>query len=171
MISFRDKLTRLHPAWSLALVFLSVCTALIAVGTDTFVVHMASTLLIVLLSLLWAHGIYERANSSTDAANRSRWHHMLFIGTEVALAVAGLLILVVGPLNIQAATGGLPALIVIPYFVGLWLAASALANTEGQSQAAPGATFGTFLLIVYWVIGVWFIQPRIKRLNRETNSA
>lgn len=171
MKAFRDKLTRLPPAWSLVLVLLSVCTALIAVSTDASGFHMASTVAIVLLSLLWAHGIYDRSHRLAENVSQAPWHRQLFVWTEIVLLVVGVLVLGFNARNVQSATGGLPALIVFPYFVCLWLAAAALVRAEGRGQAAPGATFGTFLLIVYWVIGVWFIHPRLARLDKVASSA
>lgn len=55
--------------------------------------------------------------------------------------------------------------------VCIWLAAAALARSENRGQAASGATLGTFLLLVYWVIGVWFIRPRLARLDAPATAA
>ncbi|RZJ05904.1 MAG: hypothetical protein EON89_01855 [Brevundimonas sp.] len=159
MTGFRDRLTRLHPAWSLLLIAASICTALLAVSSQLYDLHLASTLAVCLLTLLWAHGVYDRARSSDPGDSQVHWISRLFIATEAGFVGLAAIMLTVGFEGLGSVFGGVPALVVIPYFVCLWLAAAALSRAEGGGKAASGATLGTFLFMVYWVIGVWSSGP------------
>ena len=165
MAAFRDRLTRLHPAWSLLLIAASICTAVLAITYQAFDLHLASTLVVCLLTLLWAHGVYDRAKLSAPDSSGGRGASRLFIATEMGAAGLAAIMLMVGFEGVGSVFGSLTPLIALPYFVCLWLAATALSHAEARGKAASGATLGTFLLIVYWVIGVWFVRSRLKRLE------
>ncbi len=144
---------------------------MLAIAFQAYDLHLTSTLVIGLLTLLWAHGIYDRAKSSWPGDLGVLWVSRLFIATELGLAGLAAIMLSVGFERLGSVFGGAPPLIVIPYFGCFWLSAAALARAEGRGKAASSATLGTFLLIVYWVIGVWFLQPRLRRLDEVVTAA
>lgn len=52
------------------------------------------------------------------------------------------------------------------FFLSLWLAARAIVAAEGDaSRARLASTLGTFLLLVYLFIAVWWLKPRVDRLT------
>ena len=179
MAGFRARLTSLHPVWSLVLIMAVIVAGITATALQTPGLYLAVTMAVVLLSLLWAHGIFDLTEDRNLDSPRAPWRRQLFVGTEIALTCFTALMLVIDPLALQATTGGLPALVVVPYFVCLWLAAASLVRAEGRAQGWSGAMLarstknpiGPFLLMVYWCVGAWFIQPRVARLKKAATAA
>lgn len=179
MAGFRARLTSLHPIWSLVLIVAVIVAGITAPALQTPRLYVAVTMAAVLLSLLWAHGIFDLAEKRDPGSPRTRWRSQLFAGTEISLICITGLMLVIDPVTLQATTGGLPALVVFPYFFCLWLAAASLVRAEGRAQGWSGAMLkrstknpvGAFLLMVYWGVGAWFIQPRVARLKKAATAA
>lgn len=66
-----------------------------------------------------------------------------------------------------ASTAATAAFMVVLFlcFASMWTAADALVRFEERKKAVPwNRTVGTFLLIFYLLIGIWFLWPRIKRV-------
>ena len=56
--------------------------------------------------------------------------------------------------------------LVLSYFASLWLASAALVASEhGMPKIAVHKAVGTFLLMVYWMIGAWVLGRRLKALR------
>ena len=150
----------IHPAW-LMLVVIAVFAVQIGRGLDsppdvrlTLFISQAA----VVVPLLWAHGIYEVAS----AGQPRRWAGGLFVVAEAAIAVSLASLAAFDPL-IDPLPMVLPAPVVVLYFAGLIVAASALTFADrADGRRASGIL--TFLLMVYFFIGAWFIRPRVQRL-------
>jgi hypothetical protein len=63
---------------------------------------------------------------------------------------------------------GLAALLVFYLFFAIghvfWFLAASLVAVEKQRKPELGFYFGTLLLFVFWLIGVWFIQARLNAI-------
>ncbi len=56
--------------------------------------------------------------------------------------------------------------LIASYFTSLWLASAALvAFEDGMPKIASHKVVGTFLLMVYWMIGAWVMQLRLKTMR------
>jgi hypothetical protein len=60
---------------------------------------------------------------------------------------------------------------VFSMFCNLYFVAEGLVTAETGEHASFLDCLGPFLLLVFGIIGVWFIQPRINRLFAEKQSA
>lgn len=155
------RMALLHPLVFVGMLILVFGAQAITIASGpSAVVVMPVIMAGVLVPLFWAHGIYIVA----AARSAARGSAVLFPATELAVGIAFVTVLVLGPERVQTLAGGAPALVVIPYFVCLWLAAAALVRAEERGVAKLAPTLGTFLLMVYWFIGAWFVRPRVKQL-------
>jgi uncharacterized membrane protein YwaF len=70
---------------------------------------------------------------------------------------------------------GLAALPVLYLFFALfhvfWFTAVVLVAIEKNSKPEFGFYFRTLLLMLFWPVGVWFVQPRLNRLAAEKLNA
>ena len=167
---FPDRIALLHPLWFLAvLVVVFVATPLVAVRPTGFLVGLVVAISSagVFLPLLWAHGIYNVATRTGGG----RFGRLAFPVVELAIVAGVILAFVSGN---EGPTGVLGAFIFLPvvgYFICLWLASAALVRSESSERKSTLApTLGTFVLMIYWMIGAWFIRPRIKRLAERLEA-
>lgn len=58
---------------------------------------------------------------------------------------------------------------VASYFIAAWLAAAMLVKAE-LKMGKHSSTFVTFLLLLYLVIGVWALRPRVLRLQQNSSG-
>jgi hypothetical protein len=169
-MKFPDRFALLHTLWFLAvLVAVFVATPLLAARPTGILVGLivAISSAGVFLPLLWAHGIYNLAAQTGGG----RFGRLAFPVVELAIVVGA--ILAFGSGN-DGPTGVLGAFIFLPvlgYFFCLWLAAAALVRSESsERKSALAPTLGTFVLMIYWMIGAWFIRPRVKRLTERLEA-
>ncbi|RYU83847.1 hypothetical protein [Hymenobacter persicinus] len=53
---------------------------------------------------------------------------------------------------------------------GPWFLAVSLVSIEKQHDPEFGFYFGTLLCFLFWPVGVWFIQPRLNKVWKESRS-
>ncbi len=175
-MTFPTKLAFIHPIWFLVLmvvVFVAPVFTMNA-GSGAIVGVAFMTLWASLLPLGWAHGIYRGSRSvlaAKGAAGPSRdWvFYIAEIGC-LSFPVLGLgSYIVEGFGGVLEGVLSLALLALVPsYFVSLWLASAALVASEGGTpKIAAHKVVGTFLLMVYWVIGAWVMQRRLKALRNS----
>lgn len=133
------------------------------------------------LALLWHYSIYRAASDrSAEFVGHSGRRAFLF-----ALCALGFVVF----LATFPATHGTPpndhmygplltlnsvAMVVgcLAYFASIWAASNALTRYETKSKDTEiHKTLGTCLLELYFPLGVWFIQPRVKRMMDATALA
>lgn len=173
-MTFGTKLAFIHPILFLVLAVVAFVAPLVTMNADTVVmVAMAfMTIWVLLLPLGWAYGIYRGSRSAlakTGAGGAARdW---VFCMAGIGVVCTPLLGLA---RNLVEGSGGalgdlfdLAAVAVLAsYFASLWLAsASLVAFEDGTSKIAIHKAVGTFLLMVYWMIGAWVMQRRLKALR------
>lgn len=82
---------------------------------------------------------------------------ILFFSTNVNIPANGFNINYVKPLF-------LPIIFILSFLVIIFIAAKALVSAELNKDAGAGEYFTTFLLMLVASIGLWFIQPRVKKI-------
>jgi hypothetical protein len=53
------------------------------------------------------------------------------------------------------------------FFQFMFFPSKALKSIELGNKAKLGDYFGYFLLTVFWPIGIWIIQPKLNKINKE----
>ncbi len=173
-MSLPTKLAFLHPIWFVAL----AATAFIATalktnsGTGPMIAVALLSVCGLLLPLGWAHGIYKGsrlvlAQTKTVGTNRDWIFYLVEIGVICVpvLALASNAVKGSGGV-LEGAVGFVAFALIFSYFTSLWLASTALlALEEGTPNFAAHKAVGTFLLMVYWMIGAWVLSRRLKVLR------
>ena len=168
------KLAFIHPIWFVALaatVFVAPALTLNG-GTGTMIAVAMLSVCGLLLPLGWAHGIYRGSRlvlAQTKAVGTSRdWIFyiaeigvicvpVLAFGSNAAKGSGGV---------VEGLFGFVAFVLIFSYFTSLWLASTALvASEEGTPKVAAHKAVGTFLLMVYWMIGAWVLSSRLKVLR------
>lgn len=116
---------------------------------------------------LWYFAVYQ------SASNRSRRTHLrdaVFVGC----AIGYLVFVIAGAALYERAAEPPQALLIavnVAWFVwalgwlgGIAVAAVALNDVDRKPEGGAYSNFGTFILMIYQPIGIWFLQPRIKRM-------
>lgn len=181
-----NRLLSLHPAiLSITYVALFVLGGALTGAVSNNVVYVVFgalfSFLVAALAVLWALGLHTAALSTLKRKVDLKLGSQAFV---FGVAIAGLFALfVVAPIAeffgyVQIArtsgetTSALSsvittafAVVLVSYFAAMWIAADSLVRFEERQSAVPwNRTVGTFLLVFYAPIGVWFLWPRIKRL-------
>ena len=170
-MTFPTKLAFIHPIWFLVLtVVVFVAPALTINAKIEVIVTLAfMSVWAVLLPLGWAHGIYRASRSAlakTGAVGAGReWVFFIAEISAVCFPILGL-----GSNLVDGSGGALEGAIglamlplVASYFSSLWLASAALvAFEDGTPKIASHKVVGTFLLMIYWMLGAWVMQRRLK---------
>jgi peptidoglycan/LPS O-acetylase OafA/YrhL len=97
----------------------------------------------------------------------------LFIINAFVLIISILIIVVV--FNEQFSSNGLLGFLWIVYlmyamFQFMFYPSKALRTVEQGEEATFGQYFGYFLLIIFWPIGIWWIQPKLNKIAAEKIS-
>lgn len=173
-MTFPTKLAFIHPIWFLVLTVVAFIAPLftISADTDAMVATAFMTVWVLLLPLGWAHGIYRGSRSAlarTDAVGAARdWVFYIAEIGVVCIPILGL------ARNLAEGSGGamegvfglVTFALVASYFASLWLASAALvAFEDGTPRIAIHKIVGTFLLMVYWMVGAWVMQRRLKTMR------
>ncbi|MBU2167131.1 MAG: hypothetical protein KKF88_04770 [Alphaproteobacteria bacterium] len=176
-MTFPAKLAFIQPLWFLVALVpaFAVPVVMIDASVEVLMIGALISTWAILLPLGWACGIY--AASRHLAANGSAGRTWIFY-------VAGIGVLILPPVIIASdamgSIGAVPAAVagylgfavVGSYFVCLWLGSAALvAFEEGEPKPPFHKVAGTFFLMVYWVIGVWVMQGRLKALRHKLEAA
>ena len=176
---FPIKLAFIHPIWFLVLTVVAFVAPVFTMNADTgaMVAMALMTVWVLLLPLGWAHGIYRGSRSAlakSGAVGASRdWVFYIAAVGVVCLPLLGM-----GSNLVEGSGGALEGVfgfamfgLVLSYFASLWLASAALvASEEGTPKIAVHKAVGTFLLMVYWMIGAWVLSRRLKALRAKLET-
>lgn len=168
------RMAVLHPAWLLVATLLAVICQLAVMSLTPAGIVLAGVCVLVLMWFVlgWTYGIYQVARAvpeqnSIECGPDRGWVFGLAAGSLLLLpsALVDLPPMLDGLRDLVGAVGALS------FFASCWLAAAALVTAEGHPVKYPtNKAVGAFLLIVYSVVGAWFIRPRILALL-ETSRA
>ena len=173
-MTFPTKLAFIHPFWFVLLTVVAFVAPIFTMSADTgAMVAMAfMTVWVVLVPLGWAHGIYRGSRSAlakSGAVGPSRdW---VFYTAEAGVGCFPLLGLGTNLVKgsgraLESGFGVVIFAVVASYFASLWLASAALVASEDRTpKIETHKVVGTFLLMVYWMIGAWVMQPRLKTMR------
>jgi len=176
---FTDQVASLHPAIVTG-VFLMVfgggalaLTSLPLGGSDWPLVYSVTMTLLLVPTLTWHYSIYRAASErSTNFVGHNGRRGFLFAAcaTSTAIFLATFPIYASMPYTnpsqptlatINSVAMGIAC---VTYFPAIWAAANALTRFSEQKKIVDlGKTFGTFVLELYYPIGVWFIYRRIRK--------
>ena len=173
-MTFPTKLAFIHPIWFLVITAVAFVAPAFTMNADTGVMVAIAFLTVwaLLLPLGWAHGIYRGSRSAlakTGAVGASRdW---VFYIAEIGVICVPILGL--GSNLVEGSSGAMEGVfglvgfaLVASYFASLWLSSAALVAFEDRTpKVAIHKVVGTFLLMVYWMIGAWVMQRRLKALR------
>ncbi|MEZ5956814.1 MAG: hypothetical protein R3C27_06350 [Hyphomonadaceae bacterium] len=176
---FTDRIASLHPAvvsgWSF-LIFGGGALAMNALplgSADWRLVYSLVMALLLIPTLTWHYSIYRAASDrSVNVVGHKGRRGFLF----VACATATGIFLTTFPIwaNMPYSNPSQPTLTTInsiamgfacvSYFLAIWAAANALTRFSEQKKLVDlSKTFATFILELYYPIGVWFIYRRIRK--------
>ena len=173
-MTFPAKLAFIHPIWFFVLAVVAFVAPLFSMKADigAMVAIALMSVWVLLLPLGWAHGIYRGSRSALakiGAVGQSRdWVFYIAEVGIVCIPIFGLgsNIVEVSGEALHGVFGFGMLLLIASYFASLWLAAAALvAFEDGTPRVAVHNAVGTFLLMVYWMIGAWVMQRRLKALR------
>jgi hypothetical protein len=166
-----DKIASLPPA-AVSIGFLAIfiasgvtLTAFPLGGSTWVVIYAAIMTILMTLVLAWHYSIYRAASDRSEAfvGHRGR-RGFLFAICAVATAIF-LAASVVGTTSLSAVISVVMSIACFSYFAAIWAAANALTRFDEQKKSVEThKTLGSFILQLYFFIGVWFIYPRIKRV-------
>src|SRR6478672_6716941 len=174
---FPTRMAFLAPIWflgALAIPFLAAAVANRDFDAPDLGLIIASSVAGILVPLFWVHGIYRAvrmARVGHDGPTAGEWSFWIAEAGVILMAIAWLVIAgePVGPLGGVGTTLFVASL--VAYFVSLWRAAAALSAFEDGTGRAPiGRSVFTFLAMIYWAIGVWFMQGRLNRLREAAEA-
>lgn len=171
--SWPKRMALLHPAWFLLAQLLTFVGQFAALSQTPPNMILGGVCVVGMMwfLLVWTYGIYRVARD----AGRDGIVSGPDRGWVFGLAAACVLILPIALVDLPAALGGLRDLVggvgALSFFASCWLAAAALVTAEGHPARYPtNRAVGAFLLIVYSVIGVWFLRPRIHALLQSSGT-
>lgn len=172
--SWPVRMAVLHPAWLLVATLLAfICQLAVMSLTSTGIVLAGVCVLVVMWFVLgWTYGIYQVARAVPERNGIERGPDR---GWVFKLAAGSLLLLPTALVDLPPMLDGLRDLVggvgALSFFASYWLAAAALVTAEGHPVKYPtNKAVGAFLLIVYSVIGAWFIRPRVLALLETSQS-
>ncbi|MBL8558377.1 MAG: hypothetical protein JNM47_06620 [Hyphomonadaceae bacterium] len=182
-----DRVLSLHPAAITGLfvaLFLGggLATNVFPFGSIASLLMFAITMLVMIAPMwLWFYSLYRAASARSDQfVGHSGRRGFLFLSAILGLCAflalfptmmsipptAPIYRTVVAALTISMLVGS------ISYFASVWAAANALVRfDEHQRHAEFHKTLGTFFLLAYLPIGIWWVHPRIKRLLVAPSSS
>jgi hypothetical protein len=137
-----------------------------------FVVTEIATAVAAWCFLLWLWSLGSFLNSIVPTAIRPGNKFFLFavIYSALYVPVSMAIFQSINP-KLFVATVPLSLLAVFCMFYNLYFAAKNLVIAETGRSASFSSYAGPFFLLWFFLIGVWFIQPRINRLYAEKRSA
>lgn len=171
-----DKIASLSPAIvcvGFLLLFIGggVILNTFALGSSAWIAVYSAVMAILMVPLLaWHYSIYRAASDRSEAfvGHRGR-RGFLFALCAGAMAIFLLTIPLqtaqqIYPL-LSTVTGFAMFIASLSYFAAIWAAANALTRFDEQKKSVEThKTLGSFVLQLYFFIGIWFIYPRIKRM-------
>ncbi len=172
-MTFPAKLAFIRPIWLVAVlgVAFAVPIATMTVSVEVMAVGAIMSMWMALLPLAWIYGIYAASRLARPDRRPGRDFVFYLSGLGIVLTpVTFLSSIALG--SIGEASMMVAGLVWFATFVclviSLWLASAALVAFEEDEAKPPfHKVVGTFLLMVYWVIGVWVMQGRLKALRHK----
>lgn len=176
-MTFPAKFAFIRPIWFVAVlgVAFAVPIATMTVSVEIMAVGAIMSVWLVLLPLAWAYGIYTASRVARPDSGPGRDFVFYLAGLGIVL----LPVIFVGSITLRNFADGPMTVVGLVWFANLgcviaslWLASAALVTFEkGEPKPPFHKVAGTFLLMVYWVIGVWVMQGRLKALRHQLAAA
>ncbi len=163
----------IHPIWlsTAGIAYFIV----VAAGTPTMnaIIVPLFWAAMILVLLMWAHGIYHATRRVDGISTQSR--EWVFVTAEWAVVPLTALMFASGkfaPHPVMALLEGLGTLSgLVLFFTSLWLGAASLSRHQKATlQSSTAHKIGYFLAMVYWIIGAWFLWPKLRRLRTELSN-
>ena len=136
--------------------------------------HMMLTLMpvaIVLYSWIWSIGNVSNRAASESARRPDRFFNFALPYTFTYLVFAYFFFPSPGKMDDPVVPIGFVMILhifaVVCTFYAIASAAMRLKSYETGNRVGFGGAFGTFLMIWFFPLGVWFVQPRINRASAE----
>lgn len=176
-MTYPSNLAFIRPIWFLVALIVAFAMPVVMMNAslEMLMIGALMSTWAIMLPLAWAFGIYTASTHLTDSGSAVR---------DWIFYVAGLGVLILPPVTIASdalgSAGTVPGAVAGylgfaaagSYFVSLWLGSAALvAFEEGEPKPPFHKVAGTFLLMFYWVIGVWVMQGRLKALRHKLEAA
>lgn len=141
-------------------------------SAEAFVVVEIVTAVSALCYLLWLWSMGSFLNSLIPPTLRPRIHFFSFTVIFTSIYVLGFIALFqsVSPIAVAAI---IPLLLLAAFcmFYSFYFVSKSLIIAETGKSATFNEYAGTFFLLWFYPIGIWFIQPRINRLYAKAQSA
>jgi hypothetical protein len=176
-MTFPAKLAFIRPIWFVAIlvVAFAVPIATMTVSVEIMAIGAIMSMWLALLPLAWIYGIYTASRLARPDSGPGRDFVFYLAGLGIVL----LPVIFVGTITLGNFADGPMTVVGLLWFAtfgclvaSMWLASAALvAFEEGVSGTPFYKVAGTFLLMVYWVIGVWVMQDRLKALRHKLEAA
>jgi hypothetical protein len=174
LIHFTSRFLYMNRLVLFLLIVFPITVRIYSPGSDDFTLFnrlFASIGGICLLSWLFAigHKANEKLVSQSIHLNSFRFFNWsailvvvsfilyLFFSTDANTVISGMKFNYATPIF-------LPVLLILSFFLTMVIAAKALVSAELNRDAGLIEYFTTVLLMVFAVIGLWFIQPRVKNI-------
>lgn len=115
--------------------------------------------------LCWIYAIGTKAAQSIKAQSSLQPKEQLFKALFTLILLLAALAALITAKNVYPSLLTVIAVAIACLFiVAVTMAASALVSAELKRQVTFNDYFTTFLLLLFPVVGVWFIQPRLKKV-------
>jgi hypothetical protein len=124
--------------------------------------------------LCWIYSIGYKSNANLKSTGVQLKPYKYFALTFI-LSILSLVILIIQVKEIQMNWNNIkvhyltPMYLVISFVLFLSItaiiSAKALVSAELKREAEPNEYLGTFFLMIFAIVGVWSIQPRIQKIN------
>jgi hypothetical protein len=159
-------------AWQ---VFLLTMVALLLLNFSIRNVPAATAALSVLGAVMYYGWFAVLGNTLVDWLPRGTDYSRTWFLLDVFVVLAALCLMAVLLDGHGYSATGLAALpwfyLTFAFFHVFWFPAVALVSIEKERRPEFGFYFGTFLLLLFWPLGLWFVQPRLNRLAAERLKA
>lgn len=175
-MTFPAKFAFIHPIWFVAIlgVAFAVPIATMTVSVEIMAVGAIMSMWLALLPLAWIYGIYTASRLARPDSGPGRDFVFYLAGLGIVL----LPVIFVGSIALGNFADGPMTVVGLVWFAtfgcliaSLWLASAALVAFEEGVSAPFHKVVGACLLMVYWVIGVWVMQGRLKALRHKLVAA
>lgn len=176
-MTFSANFAFIRPIWFVAVLGVAFAVPIVTMtaSVEIMAVGAITSVWLVLLPLAWIYGIYTASRLARPDSGPGRDFVFYLSGLGIVL----LPLILVGIIAFGNFADGPMTVFGLVWFAtfgcvtaSLWLASAALVDfEEGVSGAPFHKVVGTFLLMVYWIIGVWVMQGRLKALRHKLEAA
>lgn len=176
-MTFPAKLAFIRPIWFVAVlvVAFAVPIATMTLSVEIMAVGAIMSVWLALLPLAWVYGVYTASRLARPDSGPGRDFVFYLAGLGIVL----LPLIFAGSIALGNFADGPMTAVGLVWFatlgcliVSLWLASAALvAFEEGEPKPPFHKVAGTFLLMVYWPIGAWVMQGRLKALRHQLEAS